>query len=72
MVSETGELLRADRVLKGQKEDLILDFKTGTKDPKHFEQVLKYVSTLSLATSKPCRGILIYTQPFELVEVVGG
>jgi ATP-dependent exoDNAse (exonuclease V) beta subunit len=46
ILTDTGKLLRPDRIVLNNKEATILDYKTGKKNPKHKEQIQSYSDAL--------------------------
>jgi len=46
ILTDTGRLLRPDRVVLNNKEAIIIDYKTGKKNPKHKEQIYSYADAL--------------------------
>lgn len=69
MLSENGKILRADRLLKSDKELVVLDFKTGEKEEMYSAQVKEYMKIASSVFSLPAKGFLVYTQDAELKEI---
>ncbi|MEZ5174071.1 MAG: UvrD-helicase domain-containing protein [Bacteroidia bacterium] len=59
-MSETGRLLRPDKVIQLKNEIVVLDFKTGSERKSDFLQVTNYINSLSNLYNMPARGILIY------------
>lgn len=46
ILTDTGSLLRPDRIVLNNKEAIIIDYKTGKKNPKHKEQIYSYADAL--------------------------
>jgi ATP-dependent exoDNAse (exonuclease V) beta subunit len=67
--SESGEILRPDRVMVSNDDIAIIDYKSGVKQPKHVAQIETYKSQLGQIYNKPVQGFLVYTDPIEIVEV---
>ena len=64
IVSDNGEILRIDRLVKKNGKFFILEFKTGEFSEKHIFQVRKYLSVINNAT-----GYLYYVKDRKLVHV---
>lgn len=66
-----GEILRPDRFAELPDRILLLDYKTGKKDPKHHLQLKNYISALQGMVSKQISAYLIYLgADIEVEEVV--
>ena len=70
MLSENGLIIRADRLLKTEKEMIILDFKTGEQDGAYIQQVREYLKVARSVFSLPVQGYVVYTRGPELIEVL--
>jgi ATP-dependent exoDNAse (exonuclease V) beta subunit len=69
-VAPDGRIERPDRVVRRGNAWTVVDFKTGTPDDKHKQQVRSYLSTLAaLAPDAEIRGALIYTDSVKVVDV---
>ncbi len=74
-MSEQGILLpggkqkRPDRVLIGENQALVIDFKTGEKASKHQKQVREYMDLVHQLTQLPTQGFLCYLDPTEIIEI---
>ncbi|TFV92414.1 DNA helicase UvrD [Algoriphagus kandeliae] len=64
-----GNQRRPDRVLIGEKEVLVVDFKTGEKYASHHQQVKEYMGLVNQLSQKPVKGFLCYLEPTEIIEV---
>ncbi|MCS5489796.1 UvrD-helicase domain-containing protein [Algoriphagus limi] len=64
-----GNQKRPDRVLIGEKEVVVVDFKTGEKYPSHHKQVKEYMGLVHQLSQKPVKGFLCYLEPTEIIEV---
>lgn len=60
IISETGELLRPDRVVFVDNQVVVIDYKTGSPSIKHQEQIDQYCDTLKLMGYSNVEGKLIY------------
>lgn len=59
-ILSNGEILRPDRFAELPDHILLLDYKTGKKDPKHHQQLKNYISALQGMVSKQISAYLIY------------
>ncbi|MBN7812822.1 UvrD-helicase domain-containing protein [Algoriphagus sp. H41] len=64
-----GSQKRPDRILIGESEVLVVDFKTGEKYPSHLSQVKEYMALVASLSQKPVKGYLCYLEPTEILEV---
>lgn len=64
-----GHQKRPDRVLIGENEVLVIDFKTGEKYSSHPKQVKEYIGLVNQLSQKPVKGYLCYLEPTEIIEV---
>lgn len=70
-ILSNGEILRPDRFAELPDRILLLDYKTGKKDPKHHLQLKNYISALQGMVSKEISAYLIYLgADIEVEEVV--
>lgn len=61
LITETGELLRPDKVIYSQDEVVIIDYKTGQPDlRKHSAQMKKYSDALLKMGASKIKSILVY------------
>ena len=60
-------LKRPDKIIFKDEETIIIDFKTGSKKEKDFEQLQEYVLILKEMELPLIRGYLYYTQSKEMV-----
>ena len=70
-LDEDGKLMqdRPDRVLIGDSEVIVIDFKFGKPRDAYHEQVMKYMTQLQQMTGKSTKGYLWYVYPNKVVEV---
>ena len=67
---DTGEIVRPDRVVLFENQVVIIDYKTGEKEKKHFVQVNDYKQAFSTLGYKTVRGFLVYlSNKVEVTEV---
>lgn len=64
-----GKLLRPDKVLVGENEIVIIDFKTGKNDDRHHIQVREYAEAFGEVFLKPVSAYLLYTIDMQLIKV---
>ncbi|MCR9082100.1 MAG: UvrD-helicase domain-containing protein [Cyclobacteriaceae bacterium] len=64
-----GNQKRPDRVLIGDQEVIVVDFKTGEKYSSHPKQVKEYMDLVHQLSQKPVKGFLCYLEPTEIIEV---
>lgn len=69
-ILSNGEILRPDRFAELPDRILLLDYKTGKKDPKHHLQLKNYISALQNMVSKEISAYLIYLGADIKVEEV--
>lgn len=60
---------RPDRVMKDDKETIIVDFKFGSPKPEHQQQVAQYMQLLKDMGEKSITGYLWYVYPNKIEEV---
>lgn len=66
-----GEIMRPDRYAELHDEIILLDYKTGKKDPKHHRQLKNYIVALREMVDKEIRAYLVYlTDPVEVEAVL--
>ena len=74
-LTEQGILLpggvqkRPDRILIGEDEALVIDFKTGIKRQSHANQVQEYMALVKTLTQVPVKGYLCYLEPTEIIAL---
>ncbi|MDH5399418.1 MAG: UvrD-helicase domain-containing protein [Cyclobacteriaceae bacterium] len=64
-----GNIKRPDRVIETSSHIIVIDFKTGVSENSHHQQINAYIDILKKLTGKITKGYLMYTQPFEIVEI---
>lgn len=65
-----GKVLRLDRYVELADAIYLIDYKTGKKEEKHYDQVRTYANALREMTDKEIRGYLVYLAENE-IEVEG-
>lgn len=70
LVTQTGELLRPDRIIFKPEETVLIDYKTGKENNKtYFKQVYKYESALLAMGYKNIKKMLVYVDDMNVVVV---
>lgn len=70
ILSDTGEIKIPDRILFGENETVVIDFKFGEIRDEYKEQVAEYMKIVSqISPDKKVRGFLLYGNQKEVVEV---
>ncbi|MDK2957590.1 MAG: hypothetical protein PWQ57_3088 [Desulfovibrionales bacterium] len=60
IIDENGGLLRADLFAALEREDVVLEYKTGRPEPAHERQIQAYLRTVKACRGRSCRGLLVY------------
>ena len=60
IITSQGEILRPDRIIIDQNKAVILDYKTGTENQKHIEQLNTYQNVLEDMNFEVIKKILVY------------
>lgn len=69
-ITKDGTFARPDRLTMTALGWTVIDYKTTKKDiKKHKAQLLAYVDLISEIEASPTKGLLVYTDPFEIVEL---
>jgi ATP-dependent exoDNAse (exonuclease V) beta subunit len=72
MIDADGGLRRADFVHLGEGESVVLELKTGARNPDHARQLGEYLDILATARpGRPARGLLVYLDLRETEAVRG-
>lgn len=69
IILPSGHPIRPDRIITYDSHWEIVDFKTGARSKKHFEQVKNYMDQAAIISGKPVKGYLLYTSEKEVVAV---
>ncbi len=64
-----GKIIRPDRVNKIGEALQVIDFKTGKQKPEHHDQINRYKQTLIDMGYQVTKGVLIYLETGELIDV---
>lgn len=70
IVSIDGQIIIPDRLIIKNKKVIIIDYKTGSPDKKHKQQLLKYANVLGFMGFEIKKNILVYTNNEVLVEEI--
>ncbi|WP_209401367.1 exodeoxyribonuclease V subunit beta [Pseudozobellia sp. WGM2] len=70
IITQTGELLRPDRVVLNDKSAVLIDYKTGKRNPKYKEQLYRYSDTLESMGFIVEKRIIVYINDLVLTEFV--
>lgn len=62
ILDEQGAVVskRIDRVIREANIDIVIDYKSGTPQPEHREQITHYCAAMERLTGRPHRGVLWY------------
>jgi len=70
ILTDTGEILRPDRIAISDKETVIIDYKTGKEDPnKYNQQMQNYAIGLQKMGYTNIKKLLVYIEDFKVIEV---
>ncbi|MES2627938.1 MAG: PD-(D/E)XK nuclease family protein, partial [Bacteroidota bacterium] len=64
-----AEIIRPDRVVFGDSNTLVVDYKTGSQLPKHHKQVQQYIRALQQLNYPNVSGKLVYIDSQTVIEV---
>jgi len=65
----SGKLIVPDKVMVRTNDIVVLDFKTGKKEPKHEKQVRNYKKSLEVIFNQKVIPMLYYTKSNEFIQV---
>ncbi len=65
-----GKQKRPDKIILGDNEAVIVDFKTGEEYERYEKQIKEYMELVSSLTKKPVSGYLCYLESGRILEVV--
>lgn len=69
LINDAGEILRPDRLMIKDNKVIVLDYKTGTKDKKHAQQLKQYHDVLKQLGFSEIEKYILYLESEELVSV---
>jgi hypothetical protein len=64
-----NKISRPDKVLINEKQAIVIDFKTGSEDGKHIEQVSSYMKLLNMMGYSQVEGYLLYLNNVSIKKV---
>ncbi len=67
-VGSGGEMIRVDRIVKEQSRYLVIDYKTGSPNPRYHNQIKRYLKILR-PLEGPVEGMLAYLDSGEVEHV---
>ncbi|MFN5633878.1 MAG: UvrD-helicase domain-containing protein, partial [Flavobacteriia bacterium] len=62
--------VRPDKIICKSAETIVIDYKTGANNPKHLEQMHRYIETLRSMDMPDVRGYIYYTSRNELQPLI--
>ena len=62
--------VRPDKIICKSAETIVIDYKTGANNPKHLEQMQRYIETLRSMDMPDVRGYIYYTSRNELQPLI--
>ncbi|HNR21108.1 MAG TPA: UvrD-helicase domain-containing protein [Bacteroidia bacterium] len=69
LINSAGEILRPDRLMIKNEKAIVLDYKTGSKDSKHTDQLNQYQQVLTQLGYSNIQKYILYLETEELVSV---
>lgn len=69
IIASNFETKIPDKIIYKKDEIIVIDFKSGIPNQKHYKQVNDYVSLLFQMENKPVKGFVFYTTTSELIQV---
>jgi ATP-dependent exoDNAse (exonuclease V) beta subunit len=70
LVTQTGQLLRPDRIVFKENETILIDYKTGKEnDKKYTKQLLKYEEALVSMGYQQVKKLLVYVDDMRVVQI---
>ncbi|RKR14930.1 ATP-dependent exoDNAse (exonuclease V) beta subunit [Maribacter vaceletii] len=70
IITKEGKLLRPDRVIINNKEATVIDYKTGKKNPRYYQQVYEYCDALKDMGFQIKNKIIIYINKKIEIEYI--
>ena len=67
ILTQDGSILIPDRLIFNNKQVIILDYKTGKQEKKHFKQINSYANALEKMNYKVIKKLLVYIDDNVLV-----
>lgn len=70
IIDEKGSIIRPDRIMMKDNNIILLDYKTGTENKSHTEQMKKYTDAVKKLRYDSTEGYILYlNQPHKLIQV---
>ena len=69
LLEPTFALHRPDRVMLGTTETIVIEYKSGDRNPSHQRQLSRYMRWMEQVQELPVRGFVWYINENELIEV---
>lgn len=69
MLTKTGKELRADKIIEGKEEWIVIEYKTGNVYEEHITQITEYMEVLHDIRQYPTRAYLIYFDAQEEIPL---
>jgi ATP-dependent exoDNAse (exonuclease V) beta subunit len=70
LIMQNGEILRPDRIVFKDRETILIDYKTGKENNKHYsKQLLKYETALVSMGYTQVKKLLVYMDDLKIVSV---
>ncbi|WP_291868239.1 UvrD-helicase domain-containing protein [Maribacter sp.] len=70
IITSKGEILRPDRIVILNKEATIIDYKTGKRDPRYYEQLFSYADALTNMGYFVQNKIIVYINDLITTEFI--
>ena len=70
ILTDTGDILRPDRIAISEKETVIIDYKTGQENTKKYNQQMQsYEIGLQKMGYTNIKKLIVYIEDFKVIEV---
>lgn len=69
IILANGEVVRPDRVIVKENNATVIDFKTGKREKKHIEQIIRYADILRTMNYKTVKAKIVYLSERIVVDV---
>lgn len=70
IILDEQNTVRPDKIICKASETIVIDYKTGANNPKHIEQMQRYIETLRAMEMPDVRGFIYYTSKNELQPLI--
>ena len=64
------KVIRPDLIIEKENEQIVIDFKTGSRSVLHDQQLIEYMDACENMGMKNVNGFVIYLDPFEIIPVL--